>query len=180
MSPLPPGAEHGADPSPRCGTRRDAHAWTAGHGRGEKLLPASPAAGPNPAPSRRAAFLQCCQVTGGKQRVTAGRAHHGGLCPTRTTSPLPHPTLRGPRWVLASRMLPVAHPKRPAASGMGRGAVEADVPRGFAACTPASTEEPPLPPQDATESGLANASGGVCTRGEGLAGREASRQRPWE
>jgi len=45
----------------------------------EKRPPASPAAGPNPAPSRRVAFLQPCHLTGGRRRVTASRAHRGGL-----------------------------------------------------------------------------------------------------
>lgn len=65
----------------------------------------------------------------------------------------------------------MAHPKTLAAAGMGRAAAGVDMPWGFPACT----EEPSF--RDATESGLANASGDggdVCTRGEGLAGKQAA------
>lgn len=65
-------------------------------------------------------------------------------------------------------MSPTVHPERLEPSELGRAAVGGD----------ALPEPLPAPRsrhfRDATESELANASGGVCTRGEELAGKQAA------
>lgn len=171
LSPRPPAAKHGVNPSPGAGACRDVHTWSTGWGKGEKPLPASPEAGTDPALSRNVAC--------GKHLGTAGRTRHGGLCrvhPTRIPhGSLPHPTCgdHDGSPTLGTPSVTQSTPQELGASRDGQSLCggSSAVPQGSATRAPASCEEPP-PLSDATAPGLANAPG--CLHKRGGAGRQAA------
>lgn len=185
LSPRPPAAKHGANPSPRPRACRDAHTWSTGWGRGGKLPPASPEAGPDPPLSRNVACPWWQTAGDGWENsprwALPGASHQYPTSVPLAPQPMGHCPIRGDHDGCPALGAPdVTHGASQEAGDSRAGQSRCGGSCATGLCHPHPCQlrgAAARSRSDATAPGLANASRRLHKRGE--AGRQAGRQRPW-